>query len=96
MVKLEVGNVLLKPSHRRQVMGQLRRSQKLVERLGGSDLTITMQRVGHQHEVRAAMPGPRGGAGFTCRCRQRDWRAALRELVQRVTHYLHDRRLGLA
>ncbi|HYE17463.1 MAG TPA: hypothetical protein VEA69_03405 [Tepidisphaeraceae bacterium] len=95
MVKLEAGNVLLKPSHRRQVMGQLKRSQKLVERLGGSDLTITMQRVGHQHEVRAAMHDARGG-DFTCRCRQRDWRAALRELVQRVTHYLHDRHIGLA
>ena len=52
MVKLESGNVLLKPSHRKQIMGWLRRSSRLGERLGDFDLTVQLSRVGHHHEVR--------------------------------------------
>ena len=82
MVKLEAG------------MGWLKRSQKMCDQLGGRDLTIRISRVGNQHEVRAAVAEPSGE--FTCRIRQRDWRSAIRELIQRLVHYLHDRRMGLA
>ena len=34
MIKLDLGNVLLKPSHRKQLMSWLRRSLRLGERLG--------------------------------------------------------------
>jgi len=91
MVKLEAGNVLLKPSHRRQLMGWLKRSQKIGERLGGMDLTITVNRIGNQHEARAAMHDNAGD--FSFRSRQRDWRGAVRDLVQQVVHRLHDRRI---
>jgi len=94
MVKLEAGNVLLKPSHRRQLLGSLKRSQRIGERLGGMDLTITVNRVGNQHEARAAIQNNTGS--FSCRCRKRDWQNAVRDLVQQVVHRLHDRRIGIA
>ena len=45
MVKLIEGNVLLKPTQRRQLMGWLKRVQRLGERLGNFVLTITLQRL---------------------------------------------------
>jgi len=91
MVKLEPGNVLLKPSHRRQLMGWLRRSSRMGERLGDFDLTITISRIGNQHEAIAAVHDSAGD--FICRTRQRDWRDAMRELVQRLVIQLHNQRL---
>ena len=91
MVKLEHGNVLLKPSHRRQLMGWLRRSSRMGERLGDFDLTITIARIGNQHEAIAAVHDSAGD--FICRTRQRDWRDAMRELVQRLVLQLHNQRL---
>ena len=94
MVKLEAGNVLLKPSHRRQLMGWLKRSQKIGEQLGGMDLTITVNRIGNHHEACAAIHNNTGD--FSCRCRKRDWQNAVRDLVQQVVHRLHDRRIGIS
>ncbi len=91
MVKLEAGNVLLKPSHRRQLMGWLRRPQRLSERLGNLDLTITLNRIGNQHEARASIQEAAGN--FTCRSRQRDWRGALRDMVHQVTNHLHSQQI---
>ena len=61
MIKLDSGNVLLKPSQRRQLMAWLRRSLKLGERLGNFVLTISMWRSGRQFELRAERSG--GGSG---------------------------------
>ena len=94
MVKLESGNVLLKPSHRKQLMGWLRRSSRLGERLGDFDLTVQLSRVGHHHEARATV-NDRAGA-FTCRCRQRDLRNAMRDLVHSVVYRLRHQRAGHA
>ena len=46
MIELDVGNVLLKPSHRRQLSALLRSSLRLGRQLGAFDLTITMRRAG--------------------------------------------------
>ena len=92
MVKLQAGNVLLKPSHRRQLMGWLKRSSRIGQRLGDFDLTITLARVGRQHEAIAAVHDAAGS--FTCRTRQRDWRDATRELIQRLVTQLHNQKLG--
>ena len=94
MVKLEAGNVLLKPSHRRQLMGWLRRASRLGRRLGDFDLTITIARVGRQHEVTASVHDAAGD--FTCRSRRRDWQDALRELIHRLVTQLHMQRIRLA
>jgi len=91
MVKLDAGNVLLKPSHRRQLMGWLKRSAKLGQRLGDFDLTIRIFRRGNQHEAVAAVHDAAGD--FTCRMRRRDWRTAVRELIHRLVSLLHEQRL---
>ena len=91
MIKLEAGNVLLKPSHRRQLMGWLKRPSRLGERLGRFDMTITLMRIGNQHEVVAAV---RDSAGdFTCRTRQRDVRWAMRDLIPLIANQLHLQKL---
>jgi hypothetical protein len=94
MVKLDAGNVLLKPSHRRQLMGWLRRSLRIGNRLGDFDLTIRLTRSGNRHEATAAVHDRAGD--FTCRTRQRDWRAALRELIHRLVTQLQAQRLRRA
>ena len=88
MVKLVEGNVLLKPSHRRQHMGWLKRVQRLGERLGNFVLTITLQRHGRHYEVQAAVKDSMGD--FDLRARRHDWRTALREIVQSLATRLHD------
>jgi len=94
MIKLEAGNVLLKPSHRRQMMAWFRRAQRLGSRLGQFILTITMHRSGKQYEVRASVHDSAGD--FACRSRQADLRHALRELVRAVVNRLHEQCLRAA
>ena len=87
MIKLEAGNVLLKPSSRRQLMGWLKRPARIGQRLGNFDLTITLHRTGNQLEAIASC---RDKAGvFTCRTRQRDVRHAMRDLIRNITCQLH-------
>ena len=87
MIKLEPGNVLLKPSSRRQFMGWLKRVARIGQRLGNFDLRITLSRVGNQLQAVAAV---RDRAGeFTCRTRQRDIHYVMRELIRRIMAQLH-------
>ncbi|HZK80034.1 MAG TPA: hypothetical protein VFC46_03185, partial [Humisphaera sp.] len=83
------GNVLLKPSHRRQLMASLRRSLELGSRLGDFLLHITLHRVGNAYEAKAHVHD-RGG-DFRCRSRQSDWRGAMRELIRAISHHIHSR-----
>ena len=92
MIKLEAGNVLLKPSHKRQLMSWLRRALRIGERLGEFTLLITMRRTGRQCEVRARVHDSAGD--FVCRSRQHDWRDAVRELVRALVNRLHAQKLG--
>ena len=97
MIKLEAGNVLLKPSSRRQFMGWLKRVARTGQRLGDFNLRITLSRVGNQLQAVAAVRDRAGG--FTCRIRQRDLRYAMRELIHRVMarlHLQHLQRFGAA
>ncbi|HET6247602.1 MAG TPA: hypothetical protein VFE47_07895 [Tepidisphaeraceae bacterium] len=89
MIKLDAGNVLLKPSHKRQLMASLRRALRLGSRLGDFVLHITLHRTGNAYEVRATVHDRAGDSHF--RTRQTDWRGALRELIRSVSHYIHDR-----
>ena len=89
MIKLDAGNVLLKPSQKRQLMSWLRRSLRLGARLGDFLLHITLHRTGNAYEVRANVHD-RGG-DFHCRLRQSDWRSAMRELIRSVTQHIHSR-----
>lgn len=88
MIKLEPGNVLLKPSQRRQVMTGLRRSFRLGDRLGNFAMTISMERSGRFYEMRADVHA--ASADFGCRSRRHDWQTALRELSGDITRQLHQ------
>jgi hypothetical protein len=87
MIELDVGNVLLKPSQRKQMMARLRRCLKLGSRLGGFLLRITMWRTGRQYELRAAVRDRAGN--FGCRVRRADWAEAVHDLIDAVTRRLH-------
>jgi hypothetical protein len=88
MIQLNAGNVLLKPSHRKQVMALLRRAMKFGERLGNFMLNVRMSRCGRNYEVKAIV---RDSAGdFTVHSRQHDWRNAMRELAQMLVSRLHQ------
>jgi hypothetical protein len=94
MIKLDAGNVLLKPSHRKQLMSWLRRALRLGSSLGEFTLIITMRRSGKQCEVRANVHDSAGD--FACRSRQHDWRNALRDLVRMIVNQLHAQKLRIA
>lgn len=89
MLKLDAGNVLLKPSHRRQLMAWLKRAMRFVERMGDLSISINMRRMGRFTEVRADVAGNGGVTAF--RSRQSDWRDAARDLIRVLTTHLHDR-----
>ena len=87
MVKLNSGNVLLKPSHRKQIMSHLRRPLRLGNRLGNFNLTIHLNRHGGRFEARADVQDSAGD--FCCRSRKSDWRDALHELIDSLAIQLH-------
>jgi hypothetical protein len=93
MVKLIAGNVLLKPSHRRQLMTWLKRVQKLGGQVGNFLLTIRLHRSGRLTEVIADVHDAVGN--FTFRIRRPEWQDALREMAQAIAVRLHTERLGL-
>jgi hypothetical protein len=88
MLKLDLGNVLLKPSHRRQLMSWLRRCQRLGERLGNFVLNLSIRRRGRIYELRANVHDSAGD--FACRARTQDWRGALRDMAKTLTRRLRD------
>jgi len=91
MIKLDVGNVLLKPSHRKQLMGWLRRAVRLGERVGDFALTVSMERIGRRYEARALVHNSAGD--FDCRSRHTDWRNAARDLASSLASRLHEQQL---
>jgi hypothetical protein len=91
MITLDSGNVLLKPSHRRQLMSWLKRALRLGQRLGDFVLNITLHRVGRLFEVRATVHDRAGD--FAVRARETDWRYAMRDLVRQLSDRLHDQNI---
>ena len=92
MIQLDPGNVLLKPSHRRQLMAWLKRSLRLGKRLGNFMLQITLKRVGRSYQASARVHDTAGD--FRCRARQHDLRGALRDLAKMLCARLHDQCLN--
>jgi hypothetical protein len=90
MMTLDSGNILLKPSHRRQLTTSLRRATHLGDRLGDFALAIDMQRIGRQCELTARVHDSAGD--FICKARQSDWRYAVRELARTLSIRLRDQR----
>ena len=94
MIKLDEGNVLLKPAQRRHLIASFRRALRLGSRLGDFLLTISIRRVGRLFELRADIHDAYGD--FRCRSRQNDWRAALRDLSRSICLGLHQQCLQRA
>lgn len=87
MIELDLGNVLLKPSQRKQLMSWLRRSLEFGKRIGDFVLKISVQRSGRQYEIKAQVHDSAGDFGL--RTRQNDWRSAFRDLIRMLTNQLH-------
>jgi hypothetical protein len=94
MMTLDSGNILLKPSQRRQLTGSLRRATHLGDRIGDFALNIDMQRTGRQCEVTARVHDSAGD--FVCRSRQSHWRDAVRDLARSLSIRLRDQRRQLS
>ena len=94
MIKLHAGNVLLKPSQRKQISALLRRCVRLGNRLGDFAMSIFMRRSGRFYELRAAVHDRAGD--FACRSRQNNWQDALRDLARTLTQRLHAQCLSRA
>jgi hypothetical protein len=94
MIKLDAGNVPLKPSHRRQLMTWLKRSLRLGQQLGDFALKITLSRAGRGYEARAAVHDAAGD--FRCRTRRADVRDLFRELARMITSRLHAQQVARA
>jgi len=92
-IHLDAGNVLLKPSHRRQLMTWLKRAIRLGAKLGNLVVNLTLQRIGNFYEVRASVHDSAGD--FDCRRRDRDWQDAMRDVVMTLTAKLHKQRLAM-
>ena len=92
MVKLDAGNVLLKPSQRRQLMSWLKRAMHLGKRLGDFFLTIKLRRQGRQYDVRATVHDSIGD--FKLGARAADCRDAFRTLCRKLAVRLHDQCLA--
>jgi hypothetical protein len=94
MIHLDSGNVLLKPSQRRQLMTWLRRAMRLGQRLGNFLLNISMKRIGKSYEVNIAVQDTAGN--FNVRMKRHDWRDAMRELSRTICLRLQGQRFGMA
>ena len=94
MLRLIEGNVLLKPSHRKQLMSWLKRVLRLGERLGDFMLTITLQRSGKRYDVKASVHDTAGD--FQCHSRKQDWQSALRQLVRDLSQRIHHQYVNRA
>ena len=92
MVKLDAGNVLLKPSQRRQLMSWLKRAMHLGKRIGDFLLTIKLKRQGRLYDVRATVHDAAGD--FKLASRGADCRNAFRELCRKLAVRLHDQALA--
>jgi len=88
MIQLDSGNVLLKPSQRKQLMTWLRRSLRLGKKLGDFLLSITLKRVGRSYDVHASVHDRAGD--FRCHARRHDLRNALRDLSRMLSSRLHE------
>lgn len=92
MVKLDAGNVLLKPSQRKQLMSWLKRAMHLGKRIGDFFLTIKLRRQGRLYDVRATVHDAAGD--FQLGSRSSDCRDAFRTLCRRLAVRLHDQALA--
>jgi hypothetical protein len=93
MIQLKVGNCLLKPSQKRQLLSWLKRAASLGKRVGDFLLTITVRRAKRGYSMRAVVHDAAGD--FDCRARGQTWRDVCRALARMLSVKLHDQRLAM-
>lgn len=91
MVELLKGNVTLKPCQKRRLLAQMRRCDRLSDRLGDSRLAISLRRTGRTIEARAKVHNRRGD--FECHARDARWESAIGDLIRTVHGRVHAQRL---
>lgn len=94
MIQLECGNVLLKPSHKRQFLSHLRRVIKIGEKIGNFVLRITLRRTGRATEAQIRVHDAAGEAAL--RCRAQSLRDALRQIVRELRALMQQHRIVAA
>jgi hypothetical protein len=92
MLQLDSGNVLLKPSHRRQLLTWLKRAIRMGQRMGDFLLQISMKRVGRSYEVTCTVHDSAGD--FSLRMKRHDWRDAMLDLSRMICVRLQGQRLA--
>src|SRR5436309_1479874 len=90
MLQLDSGNVLLKPSHRRQLLTWLKRALRMGQRLGNFVLQVSLKRVGRAYEVMVHVHDNAGD--FQMRMKRHDWRDAMRDLARMICVRLQGQR----
>lgn len=94
MIQLNSGNVLLKPSHRKQLRAHLRRAIRLGQRVGNFAIAVSLRRNGRMFEMTAHVTDRAGS--FNCRSRRHAWKDAVRDLADAVIGWVHGQRLAPA
>jgi hypothetical protein len=94
MITLDVGNVLLKPSHRKLLMSRLKRTLRLGDRIGQFAMKLSMRRFNGRIEMTARVHDRYGD--FTCRTRGSTWTDAVRDIVRMVQAAVHGHGLRRA
>jgi ribosome-associated translation inhibitor RaiA len=93
MIKLDSGNVMLKPSHRKQLLNWLKRAERIGNRIGQFALSIRMVRVGRAVEIHASVSHKAGQ--FVERTRRSDLLTAMRDIVRALYCQLHQQQLAV-
>jgi hypothetical protein len=88
MITLDAGNVLLKPSQRKQLMARLKRAIRLGDRLGDFMMKISLRRSGRHVEMTARVHDRLGDFGV--RARSGSLMDALHVIVRQVFAQLHQ------
>ncbi|HEX8339559.1 MAG TPA: hypothetical protein VF624_01490 [Tepidisphaeraceae bacterium] len=94
MITLDAGNVLLKGSHRKQLMSRLKRTLRLGDRIGQFVMKLSMRRVRGRIEMHATVHDRFGD--FTCRTRSSTWTDAVHDIVRMVQAAVHGHGLRRA
>lgn len=90
MIELVSNNVVLKGSHRRQILAWLRRTLHLGERLGDFAMKVTIQRSAGKYEVKAQIHDQAGDV--TCRARGQELMETCRNLVHQLSMSVRSQR----
>ena len=88
MITLDAGNVLLKPTQKKQVLARLKRAIRLGDRIGEFFMTIRMRRTGRHVEMTADVRDRFGN--FSMRTKGQNWMDALHEIVRNVFREIHN------